>query len=224
VFVTGASRGRTSGFDYATVAYQAATGKRLWASRYNGPANRFDFASGLAVSSDGRRVYVTGGSPARNSAYDFATVAYSAATGAASWAQRYNGRASRGGFAGSIAVSQDGHRVFVTGGSQGATSHFDYATVAYAAVGGAPLWTRRFNGQANLDDAGRVVLVSPLGGTVVVCGTSTAQNPDYTAIAYNTVTGVRKGGHSYSGASQADNLFGAGVGPGGGRILTPGFA
>src|SRR5262249_12076254 len=83
---------------------------------------------------------------------------------------------------------------------------------------------RRFNGQANLDDAGRVVLVSPLGGTVVVCGTSTAQNPDYTAIAYNTVTGVRKWVHSYSGASQADNLFGAVFSPGGGSIYMTGSA
>ncbi len=83
VFVTGSSIGSTSADDYATVAYDASTGDQLWAKRYNGPANRRDFAFALAVGPDGSELFVTGASVGSTSEYDYdyATVAYDASTG-----------------------------------------------------------------------------------------------------------------------------------------------
>ena len=75
LFVTGDGKGRTTGHDYATVAYSAADGRRLWVSRYsyNGHANSSDDgARSVAVSPDGTTVYVTGTSGGGR-----ATVAYS---------------------------------------------------------------------------------------------------------------------------------------------------
>ena len=46
--------------DYATVAYDAATGAGLWTRRYDGPSHGSDV--GLSVATDGARVYVTGSS------------------------------------------------------------------------------------------------------------------------------------------------------------------
>lgn len=113
------------------MAYSASTGARLWAGRYNGPGNGLDFAYSVAVSPSGCRVFVTGFSIVATSGADYATIAYSAATGAQLWARRYKGPANRGDAFPSLAVSPGGRRVFVTGTSTGVTSGQDYATIAY---------------------------------------------------------------------------------------------
>src|SRR5215475_9415237 len=76
VFVTGKSAGTTTKQDYATVAYNAATGAQLWAKRYNGPGNGNDFARSVTVSPAGGTVFVAGRSTRTSSGSDYATIAY----------------------------------------------------------------------------------------------------------------------------------------------------
>ena len=201
VFVTGSSPGTTSFEDYATVGYNSATGARLWVSRYNGPDNGEDEASSVAVSPDGKTVFVTGYSYGTTAGeVDYATVAYSAVTGAQLWVQRYISPALQG-FATSVAVSPGGKAVFVTGysGSQ-TTGGYDYATVAYNTVTGAQLWVKRYNGPAG-DDFAHSMTVS--GNTVFVTGSSIGTNDgyDYATVAYNAVTGAQLWVKRYNGAS-----------------------
>jgi hypothetical protein len=127
----GFSHGRCTGADFATVAYRAATGAPLWTRRYSGPGNGFDRAFAVAVSPDGRTVYVTGNSAGKGTGRDFATVAYRAATGARLWLKRYGGPGRGFDGARSVAVSPGGRRVFVTGASAGPASSQDFATIAY---------------------------------------------------------------------------------------------
>ena len=75
--VTGSSWGDPGGWDYATVAYSAGGGAKLWNRRYDGPGHWYDAANRLAVSSDGSKVFVTGGSTGVEGDTDYATVAYS---------------------------------------------------------------------------------------------------------------------------------------------------
>ena len=203
VVVTGYSVGAGSG-DYATVAYDAATGAQLWVKRYDGPGHNTDQANSVAASPTGNTVYVTGSSYGAGSAADYATIAYNAASGAQLWVKRYDGPGHMGDDAGSLAVSPSGGTVFVTGSSYGGNaSANDYATAAYDAATGAPLWVKRYNGPRGGHDFASSVAASPTGGTVYVTGQShaagSAQNSDYATVAYDAATGAQLWVQRYNG-------------------------
>jgi len=186
VYVTGFSPGATSGDDYVTAAYNAATGATVWVRRYNGSGNGTDDPVSVAVSPDGGAVYVTGRSSGGGPGGDYATVAYNPATGATLWVRRYDGPANGDDAAASVAVSPAGGTVYVTGYSTGATSGPDYVTAAYNAATGATLWVRRYDGPANSTDAAYSVAVSSSTGTVFVTGISygATSGADYLTVAY----------------------------------------
>lgn len=229
VFVTGGSMSGDfpSDYDYATVAYSSATGRQLWASRYNGPGSGDDNAAAAAVSQDGGTVFVTGSSRGVASGNDYATVAYDGATGRQLWASRYNGPGNGDDHAVSVAVSPDGRRVFVTGSSTGARSGHDYATVAYSAATGAQLWVGRYSGPGNSYDEARAVAVSPDGKTVFMTGgsnrTGTATGRDFVTIAYNAATGARRWLSRYNGpVNQGDTAHALAVAPDGHEVFVTG--
>ena len=222
VFVTGDAGGWGTGDDYATVAYNAATGRQLWVRRYNGPANGFDGACSVAVSPGGSMVFVTGGSQGRKSGSDAATVAYSAATGRQLWVRRYNGPANGSDGACSVAVSPDGGKVFVSGGSKGRTTGDDYLTAAYAAATGRQLWVSRYTGPASKTDGAAAVAASPGGTTVFVTGESQGRTTayDFATVAYNAATGRQLWASRYAGYSGARSVA---VNPAGAKVYVTGW-
>jgi outer membrane protein assembly factor BamB len=81
--------------DYATTAIDTATGTRLWATRFSTPGTMFETGADVAVSPDGSRVYVIGGSTIWSGHGDAITQAYNATNGTVVWTARNNATPDR---------------------------------------------------------------------------------------------------------------------------------
>src|SRR5262245_46705865 len=227
VFVTGETNGSQTAADYATVAYDAASGAQLWVSRYNGPGNGSDGAGGIAVSPDGTRVFVTGSSEGSGTSVDYATIAYDAATGTRLWVRRYNDPRNGRDSPSSMLLSPDGRTVFVTGSSNSDNHREDYATIAYNAATGAELWMRRYDGPASSFDKPSALAVSPDGHTVVVTGSSFGRGTldDFATIAYDATSGRQLWLQRYNGpASGLDDATSAACSPDGRTVYVTGWS
>jgi WD40 repeat protein len=228
VFITGTTRRSGSAEDYLTVAYDAATGTRLWSARYNGPSNGMDNAASVVASDT--MVIVNGSSTGVGTGTDFATVAYDATTGKQRWVARYDGpghgvEAWFPSGVHSLAVDPKGETAFVTGGSQGAGSKADYATVAYDAATGIRRWVARYDDPSSMQDLAAAVAVSPDGSTVVATGSSeaAATKSDIATVAYNAATGKQLWVKRYNGAANQNEGGGAVVfGPDGPKVFITG--
>ncbi|HEV8361066.1 MAG TPA: PQQ-binding-like beta-propeller repeat protein [Candidatus Thermoplasmatota archaeon] len=155
VYVTGwsASEDADADFDYATVAYDTATGNRVWEARYGPSSALDDLALAVGVDPRGERVFVTGWSQGQDGSDRYATVAYDARTGAQLWEAAVPARlannldiAGRGNGPGNnldlaaLSVAPDGRRVYVTGTTDGPAGDNDQFAVAYDAATGAEVW------------------------------------------------------------------------------------
>jgi hypothetical protein len=218
VFVTGSSVGSSSGQDYATVAYDAATGARLWIVRFNW-TSLDDAATAIGVSPDGSKVFVTGSSVASVSGSDYATIAYDASSGARIWFRRFNGPLSNSiDTASALAVSPDGSKVYVSGlseynNSQGDGGDYSATTVAYSAAG-TQVWSRAYSGSALADVSPVSLRVSP-DGTRVYALTREQNgfgNTAYVLVAMTAPAGTVAWQRHYDVASQPDTPHGLAVG------------
>jgi hypothetical protein len=127
VVVTGVSIGNQE--DYATVAYDAATGHQFWAARYDGPASTNDGAQDLVVTPEGARVYVVGYSTGSSGTIDYATVAYGARTGAQRAVARFGTQWPDAGYA--VGLDPGGSTLIVSGDVGTPNGWSDYGTIAY---------------------------------------------------------------------------------------------
>jgi uncharacterized delta-60 repeat protein len=194
VYITGNSRGSTSAQDYATIKYNSS-GILQWAVRYNGPGNNDDLAKSIAVDVSGN-VFITGSSLGSSTGSDIATLKYNS-SGTQQWFTRYNGPGNSSDDGASIAVDISGN-VYVTGGSTGSGTGFDYATIKYNPAGVMQMAVR-YNGAANDDDEANSIALDSYGNMYVTgysWGSSTGI--DCATVKYNS-SGVQLWAARYNG-------------------------
>jgi hypothetical protein len=203
VFVTGEVAGPGSRFeDWGTVAYDAATGHKLWFDRRG--AISFDAGEAIGVDPTGATVFVTGSFGGGG-----ATAAFDAATGALRWLRH----GFNFGLGEDLVVAPDGSAVYVTGVS--------FTTIAYDAATGDKLWTRHYSGPKGFAETAAIA-IAPDGGTVYVTGDSHGRYLDYATVAYRTSDGTRRWVRTYDGKPGIDLARDVGVSADGSTVFVTG--
>jgi hypothetical protein len=120
----------------------------------------------------------------------------------------------------SLAVTPNGSFVIVTGVSAGPAG---YATVAYNATTGAPVWTGRTLGYPGV--AIHTLAVSPDSSTVYVCGVTPVGDYHYATVAYATATGTQLWLSTYKGPGNKGGAANAlALSPGGSTLYVTGVS
>ena len=206
VFVSGSWRIDQVAADghLTTIAFDADSGHLVWTANYDGPGNGTDNARELAVSPDGRTLYIAGISAGRDNAdLDYAVVAYDTASGAELWVSRWDGIGqgnTDSPFA--IAINSRGDMLYLTGWSYGEGEYNnDYGTIAVDAAGedaGTIVWSARYDGVGvHAPDQASALIVSPDDAMVFVTGMSDDVeggppfdvNYGYATVAYDAISG-----------------------------------
>jgi PQQ-like domain len=204
----------------ATVAYDTTTGAQMWAARYDGSAHDLDNGDAIAVSPDGRFVYVGGLTTSLGQAWDYLTIAYDARSGARAWLTTADDSLHRFDLLYALRVSPDGSRVFVTGVFGESTS--PATTIAYDAATGHESWRSEYsdaNGTQGYD-----IAVNPDGQAVTMSGSVGSAPEDAIVVQYDAATGAQRWVARYDGPGHgADAVTHVAMSPDGSVIYGSGW-
>jgi Tol biopolymer transport system component len=211
--------------DTGTIAYNAATGAVLWATRTPDM-----WAVAIAVSPNGKQVFFTGERSNTGTLRDVGTFALDASSGHQLWAQRFDGPGHQDDSAFAITVTPDSSRVVVAGKTFSSQRKDENLTIEYWTSSGEQKWLTRYNvDPVTYWEFPRSVATSPDGGFVVVTGFTYNQFQQFTmdvvTEAYDTVTGALLWAARYGDpARQDDRAERVAFSPDGQKIFVTGFS
>ena len=159
-----------------------------WQAEYNSSYDHNDYGTAISIDND-KNVYVAATSfTSATNYYDYLVIKYDS-TGTELWTTTYNGPGSLFDIPSDVLVDTSGN-VYVTGGSQGSGTGYDYATIKYN-PSGTQQWVSRYNYNDNDDAASGLALNG--SGQVVVSGASAqaVDNWDFATVKYHKTTGAQ---------------------------------
>jgi hypothetical protein len=185
-----------------------------WTKSWGGTAGAGDVARKMALSPDGKYVYICGTASKSAGNADIYVLKRAVSTGGLAWAKRYDGPAHLADVAVAVGVDSAGN-VVVAGASLRAAADSDYVVASWKASGKAR-WTWRWDGGHGLD-VPYDMLVTPAGDCYVTGASIAAGAKIQAATARLSATGAKKWLKKYLG----DAGLGAGMSsitprPGGG--------
>jgi hypothetical protein len=207
LYVSGASKGVGTWYDWATIKYDGA-GNELWVARYNETGNSDDHPTAISddhptaiVVDDSGNLYVTGYVGFYPN-YDLATIKYDS-SGAEIWFARYSGPSESYDVARDIAMDDAGN-IYVTG-SSGVDPEYDFITIKYNSLGEEE-WIARYDGPGFGEGWGQSIALDGLGN-VYVTGPSWGSGTlsDYATVKYNAA-GVEQWVARYNGPTNTSDL------------------
>jgi len=199
--------------DWATVAYDAVTGDRLWVKRYDGPVQRtsYDEATAVAVAGDGDSIVVVGSRTNDDDSTDAVMISYDAATGAKRWI-----RVGRGGTSSDVTIRSG--TVFVVGTDRGRGLSLRISVTALSVATGSERWSSRWGGPDGRAQGRRAVL-APDGRRIYVTGQTLGSPSTYATLAYRTLDGRRVWARRFADGASASGIA---ISPAGDRVFVTG--
>jgi hypothetical protein len=211
-------------YDYEplAVAFETATGNRLWARRIPISAEAIEIGVITLPSGEEReRIYLAGigpGTSPTGAPVPAGAVAALDEVGAPLWTSTFAGQTPDGARFNELVISPDGSRIYAGGGEHAPDRLVgNFATVAFRASDGEQLWVSRITRTqaSNTDNGISDMQVTPNGARVIVTGFDgtdsptigvPSTNPIFT-IAHETDTGAVAWQNRYGGPVAGETHF-----------------
>ncbi|MDY6834605.1 MAG: SBBP repeat-containing protein [Chloroflexota bacterium] len=166
-----------------------------WKVRYDSGEGDDDQVSAMVTDSEGN-IYITGKSKDGEGNWDYVTVKYDGDL-AQVWVKTYDGTGGDTDKAADIVLDSNDN-VYVTGYSEGSSTNYDYATIAYDSDGNQ-LWISRY--ETNDSDKAAAIAIDS-DGNVYVTGRSKSGSGDvFTTVKYNASNGNELWSETYDGGN-----------------------
>ena len=193
-FVCGTLQNAAGNADISVTKFLGSV--KQWTRLWDGPDHLLDGADSMALSADGKWIYVTGAQMKPDGTADIVLLKRAASSGALKWARSYDGPKHKIDVPATVGVDRSGN-VVVAGISENA-SNVDLVVVSWKSSG-ARRWTWRYDGAGHGFDMVQDALVEASGTTYLTGSITLAGSAATTVTARISPAGKKVWVRTYKG-------------------------